>query len=100
MDSPLIHAVATPAALVDGPAALGRQELAVLRVFLECRGRVIGRAELARRAGLSGLNQRRCDSLLVDIRRVLGADAVRTVRGRGWMLEEFAMERAAELIAD
>lgn len=81
------------------PPVLGRQELAVLQVFLECRGRVVSRAEIARRAGLTGLNQRRCDSLLVDIRRVLGADAIRTVRGRGWMLEPDAIGRATDVIA-
>ena len=78
---------------------LGVNELAVLQVFLECRGRVVSRAEIARRAGLTGMNQRRCDSLLVAIRRVLGAEAIRTVRGRGWMLELDALERAHHLIA-
>lgn len=78
---------------------LSRQDMAVLQVFLECRGRVVSRAEIARRAGLNGLNQRRCDSILVNIRRVLGADSLRTVRGRGWMLEEFVLDRASRLIA-
>lgn len=78
---------------------LGVNELAVLQVFLDCRGRVVSRAEIARRAGLTVMNQRRCDSLLVTIRRVLGAEAIRTVRGRGWMLELDALERAHHLIA-
>jgi DNA-binding response OmpR family regulator len=49
-------------------------------------GRVMSRTELARRAGLSDLNARRCDSLIVGIRRVVGAERVVTVRRRGWML--------------
>jgi len=49
-------------------------------------GRVLSRAELARRAGISDLSDRRCDSLIVGIRRHLGPGRVRTVRRRGWML--------------
>lgn len=58
----------------------------MLRVLLDCSGRVISRHELARRAGLGDRHERRCDSLLVALRRTLGDDAIRTVRGRGWML--------------
>ena len=49
-------------------------------------GRVLSRAELARRAGIADLSARRCDSLIVGIRRSIGAERVRTVRRRGWML--------------
>ena len=49
-------------------------------------GRVLSRAELARRAGIADLSARRCDSLIVGIRRQGGADRVLTVRRRGWML--------------
>ena len=49
-------------------------------------GRVVSRSELARRAGLSELSPRRCDSIIVGIRRTIGADRIRTVRRRGWML--------------
>lgn len=55
-------------------------------VLLANAGRVISRAELARRAGLADLSARRCDSLIVGIRRAIGADRVVTVRRRGWML--------------
>ena len=88
----------SPTPSVEVPR-LGPHELAVLQVFLDCRGRVVSRLEIARRAGLTGMNQRRCDSLLVTLRRVLGADAIRTVRGRGWMLEPTALDRAHHLIA-
>lgn len=67
----------------------------MLRVLVECSGRVVSRHELARRAGLHGLHQRRCDSLLVVLRRALGDDAIRTVRGRGWMLSPAAADAAA-----
>jgi len=49
--------------------------------------RLVSRRELARRVGIADLSERRCDSLLVGVRRVLGADAIRTVRSRGWMLD-------------
>jgi hypothetical protein len=46
----------------------------------------VSRTEIARVAGLDDLSERRCDSLLVGVRRAVGVDAVRTVRRRGWML--------------
>lgn len=49
-------------------------------------GRVLSRSELARRAGLADLSARRCDSLIVGIRRAIGHDRIVTVRRRGWML--------------
>jgi hypothetical protein len=36
--------------------------------------------------GIADLSERRCDSLIVGVRRALGASRVRTVRRRGWML--------------
>ena len=62
------------------------QELAVYIVLENHRDRVLSRAEIARRAGIAGLSDRRCDALIVGIRRQIGADRVRTVRRRGWML--------------
>jgi DNA-binding response OmpR family regulator len=79
---------------------LGVRERAVLTVLLEHRGRVVGRVELARRAGLTGSNQRRCDSILVNIRRALGPDSLRTVRGRGWMLETTAEPTARAMMVE
>ena len=89
--------------LAPAPDAAGgpltANELAVLRVLVDCRGRVVSRRELARRAGLADQSERRCDALLVGLRRALGATAIRTVRNRGWMLEEEALEPAAVLLA-
>jgi len=84
------------AAVPSGP--LGPHDLAVLRVLVDNRGRVIGRSELARRAGLTELNHRRCDSILVTLRRSLGATAIRTVRGRGWMLDPDTIAVAIALL--
>lgn len=67
---------------------LNERESAVLAILQDSTGRVVGRAELARRAGLSDLSTRRVDALIVGVRRALGPDAVITVRGRGWMLAQ------------
>jgi len=72
----------------------------VLSVLVAHRGRVISRRELARRAGLAGLSERRCDSVLVSIRKVLGPMSVITVRSRGWMLSAEGVEAAAALVGD
>ncbi len=69
-------------------AALDNRELAVLNVLMTNRNRVLSRSELTRLSGLHGLSERRCDGLLVGIRRVLGPDSIRTVRGRGWILDQ------------
>jgi len=78
----------------------GRQERAVLEVLYANRTRVIGRRELSRLAGLAELNQRRCDSVLVGVRRMLGADSIVTVRSRGWILAASAVPAAEAILAD
>ncbi len=79
---------------------LGEQEQAVLSVLLANRKRVISRRELSRRAGLANLSERRCDSLLVSIRRALGPQSVVTVRSRGWMLSDEAIDAAFALTSE
>lgn len=48
--------------------------------------RVLSRTEIARQAGIAALSARRCDSLIVGIRRSVGPERIVTVRRRGWML--------------
>ena len=69
-------------------ALLTAQERAVYDVLTAHAGKVISRNEIAREAGISNLNVRRCDSLIVGIRRCVGADRIVTIRRRGWMMVE------------
>ncbi len=71
---------------IDGvPLTLTDQEFTVLEAL---SGRaVVSREELRRLAGLTHQSARRVDGILVKLRRVLGPSAIRTVRGRGWMLQ-------------
>ncbi len=66
----------------------------MLSVLVANHHRVVSRGELSKLAGLDGLSERRCDSVLVQIRRYLGSAAVTTVRGRGWRLDPAYLERA------
>ena len=70
----------------------------MLAVLVENRHRVVSRGELARAAGLAGLSERRTDSVLVEIRRVLGAHSVITVRSRGWRLAPTAVSTAEAVL--
>jgi len=88
IDSPVVDVVEPPTA----------QELAVLDVLVRFSGRVVSRHELARQSGLANRSERRCDALLVQIRRRLGADAIRTVRSRGWILHPDAVPAARSLL--
>ena len=87
------------AADVLSATPLPPQESAVLRALIICSGRVVSRRELSRLAGIAELNERRCDSLLVSIRKVLGPDSFHTVRGRGWMINHAAIDQATSLLA-
>ena len=92
-----------PPSVVSGvapvPSRLGGSERAVLAVIVETPGRVISRFELARRAGLCDLSERRIDAVMVTLRRALGPAAIRTVRRRGWMLELGCATVASDLLA-
>jgi DNA-binding response OmpR family regulator len=69
-------------------ALLTSQERAVYDVLAQHPGKVVSRSELARMAGISNLSERRCDSLIVGIRRRVGPERIVTVRRRGWMFAE------------
>lgn len=77
---------ATTTAWSSDLGVLTPQEQAVYHVLERNAGRVVSRYELARGAGLGELSPRRCDSLIVGVRRAVGAERIRTVRRRGWML--------------
>lgn len=67
-------------------AELTSQEQALLSALREASGRVLGRAQLAQRLEIQNLSPRRVDSLLTNVRKHVGAEAIVTVRGRGWRL--------------
>lgn len=76
---------------LPGAPALSATDKAVLRVLLDNCGKVVGRDTILRVADLDHLGDRRVDASIVVLRRALGADAIATVRRRGWMLgTEFA----------
>lgn len=74
------------AGIGDRVLPLSPSEVAVLAALVAAEGRVVSRTELTRRAGLAGRSPRRCDSVIVRLRQVLGPAAVHTVRSRGWRL--------------
>jgi DNA-binding response OmpR family regulator len=84
---------------VFGDRALGTRERAVLAALLAGHGRVVDRASLRQQAGLTGLSPRRCEAALVRLRLALGAEAIVTVRRRGWMLRTEATALALALIS-
>jgi DNA-binding response OmpR family regulator len=77
----------------------GPAELTLIGVLLQSQGRVVSRTELVRRAGLFGVTPRRVDVHLVEVRRLVGADNLRNVRGRGWMLLDVPAEVRSQLDA-
>jgi DNA-binding response OmpR family regulator len=92
-------AVALETPVAEAVEPLSEQEASVLAVLLQYSGRVVSRQELARRSGLADRSERRCDAILVQIRRRLGPTSIRTVRSRGWMLTSEAATSAQALVA-
>ena len=74
------------------------REVAMLDAFAHAGPRVMSRQELRRRTGLARQDPRRCDALIVRLRRALGPDAIVTVRGRGWrcVADVVAVDAAGE----
>jgi DNA-binding winged helix-turn-helix (wHTH) protein len=68
------------------PGALSETDLAVLRVLVDRSGKITSRDDLNKLAGLNG-SQRRCEAVLVNLRKALGDGAIVTIRRRGWMLD-------------
>lgn len=83
--------------VTDFSPSLTSSDLAVLRVLVERAGKVTGRHDLNRLAGLSG-SERRCEAVLVLLRRALGEGAIATIRRRGWMLTLDAVPAARSLL--
>ena len=86
-----------PAGAVE--VQLGPRERAVLSSLVDHAGRVVDRDQLRRDAGLDQLSPRRCEAMLVGIRRALGPDAVVTVRRRGWRLNPEVTAMALAIIS-
>ena len=83
--------------MADGTLQLSNTDKAVLDVLWDSAGRVLGRGTILRLAGLDNCVARRCDSSIVNLRRVLGTDAIVTVRRRGWMLTDDGLSRAIDM---
>lgn len=82
---------------LDPVSPLSDKDRAVLRVLVERAGKVTDRISLNKLAGLTG-TPRRCETILVTLRRALGDEAIVTIRRRGWMLTEAALPRARRLL--
>lgn len=81
----IIIDVASNSVVKDGVVTeLSEREMAVLKVLGS--GSVVSRAELIRDAGLSELSARRCESLIMALRQILGTDSIVNLRRRGWRL--------------
>jgi DNA-binding response OmpR family regulator len=87
MNSPAPAVLVPPESQTSHPLeGLTPQERAVYEALAARPNRVMTRLEIARAVGIIDLNQRRCDSLIVGIRRVIGSDCLLTVRRRGYLL--------------
>jgi DNA-binding response OmpR family regulator len=82
----------------ESPPQLTIQEQQIVAALQAANGRVVGRTELARAAGIAPQG-RRIDVLLVNVRRTLGADSIVNVRNRGWRLTNTDDTRQSEAAA-
>ena len=82
---------------VPTPVSLSEADISVLRVLVSRAGKVTSRDDLNKLAGLSG-SQRRCEAVLVTLRKALGEGAIVTIRRRGWMLDDSSVTDAIALI--
>ncbi|MEY4633462.1 MAG: Transcriptional regulatory protein terminal [Actinomycetota bacterium] len=85
----------TEAAPTQGLTTL---DMGTLRLLVEHQGRVIGRDQMARMLNVETSAARRVDGSLVVLRRLLGPDAIKTVRSRGWMLTAIGLSSAYKLL--
>ena len=81
-------------------APLSDTDARVLRVLCDANGKVLSRETVMRKAGIDAASARRVDSSMVVLRRVLGPDAVRTVRRRGWLLTDSGLEAARRFLGE
>lgn len=70
--------------------ALSRSGFELLVLLASNRHRVLPRRELAESLGLA--RGRSVDVLLTGLRRAIGHEFVRNVRGRGWIIEPALLE--------
>lgn len=85
------------ASVPSSPNGLSEIDLAVLRVLIARSGKITSRDDLNKLAGLNG-SQRRCEAVLVNLRKALGDGAIVTIRRRGWMLDSSVASLAAALM--
>lgn len=78
------------AAFAGRSLELSRSEHELLTLLVTNSHRVMSRGELADHLALE--RARSVDVLLTKLRRVLGRDFVRNVRGRGWIVISEALE--------
>lgn len=83
----------------DPLSSLSPVDRRILNALVQQEGRVTSRDTLMRLAAVESETNRRVDVSMVAIRRVLGADAIKTVRQRGWMLTVAGITAAHNLLA-
>jgi len=82
---PLVIDREAKSVIVNGTECpLSPRQFSVLELL--ATGRVVTRAELIQHAGLQGLSDRRCEGILLGLRKIIGDDAIVNLRKRGWRL--------------